>query len=436
MGPQRAVAGAVTKLVFVRPGRPNWAVLPFVVRGVWSGPRQAGLSAESVDAFVERLSRAGFNALFMELKRGDGSLCWPSQVRPEAVPPEYRTFDLPACLLDSCRKRGIALHAWFIDFMEGANGAAYRAHPEWAMVNAQGRPVQEEILRGKPSGWAWMCPARRPGYADQWLVPLYEEFASRYEVDSIHHDYVRYPGDMAPDQYCFCDYCLEQIPKQSGLISSAHSEEPFFHDLYDRPYLESHWEQSPRVLPANWERLPRAFKSRFLLEGGFFVGGRADLDYFYYTFRTQAINDFARLSHEAVKRANPNVDISGAVFKNPVQSGRFIGQDWRQFARHMEIAVPMDYRDHFPGTFEQYLDLLVETIESQKTWARECRSLYIGVAINFLFKEEPDGPYPSEKVTRVLERVASTGVEGVALFSVDLLDRYGMWDTVTSAFRP
>ncbi|MCC6442223.1 MAG: hypothetical protein IT210_02075 [Armatimonadetes bacterium] len=100
------------------------------------------------------------------------------------------------------------------------------------------------------------------------------EFAERYEVDSIHRDYIRYPGDLAPDQYCFCDYCLEQMPKFSGFVSESYPQKPFDRALYDRPYLESHWEQSPKALPANWGRLSRAFKSRFLLEGSFFQGGR------------------------------------------------------------------------------------------------------------------------------------------------------------------
>ena len=33
------------------------------------------------------------------------------------------------------------------------------------------------------------------GYTDQWLLPMIEEIATNYAVDSIHHDYVRYPGD-------------------------------------------------------------------------------------------------------------------------------------------------------------------------------------------------------------------------------------------------
>ena len=52
---------------------------------------------------------------------------------------------------------------------------------------------------------------------DQWLLPMIEELVADYAIDGIHHDYVRYCGDVAPDSYCFCDYCLKQIPRHALL---------------------------------------------------------------------------------------------------------------------------------------------------------------------------------------------------------------------------
>ncbi len=431
----------------------------FEVRGVWGGPRLCGTTRETVAKYLDKLQAHGFNAVYVNLKGGDGSLFWPSARFPQCVAKGYGQFDLPAVLLEECRKRGIQAHAWMIDFCEGEQGAAFREHPDWAMRDPNGNTTADEMLRGKRWGPVWMCPARRPGYTDQWLVPIYEEFASRYEFDTLHHDYVRYPGDAAPDRYCFCDYCLQEIPKWAGYFSERFPEEPFLHESYDRGYLEAHWEQSPRVLPESWgppvrsrrhpprtarqetqkgelnQGLPRTFQAGFLLEGSFFPGGRRDLDYFFYSYRTHWIGRFAREAREAVQRANPKVGISAAVFKNPIHSGRFIGQDWRNFAPYVDVAIPMNYRDHFPGTFDQYLELLEETIARQKEWAADFQALYCGIAVNFLFKEEPDGPYPQEKLMRAIERVASAGAPGIVIFCDDQLDRYGMWETAKTAFE-
>lgn len=401
----------------------------FRIRGVWCGSIEAGKSQREVSAFIHRIYEAGFNAVFMHLKGGDGLLYWPSTSFPQAIASGYDSFDLPAVALEECRRREMQLHAWLIDFFEGENGAAYREHPEWAMANAKGQPTNTEILRGSRFTGLWMCPARRPGYTDQWLVPILKEFGDRYEVDSIHHDYVRYPGDVAPDQYCFCDYCLEHIPEWANYFSESFPNEPFFHELYDRGYLESHWEQSPRVLPANWNKIGRESQSRFLLEGSFFQGGRYDLDYFFYIYRAHWITEFTRLAREAV---TPKIAISAAVFKNPIHSGRFIGQDWRTFAPYVDIVVPMDYRDHFPGSFDTYLTLLADTIAKQKIWARDFKSLLIGIAINFLFFEEVRTGSPADpgKLHAVADVVADSGVDGIVFFCEGHLHQFSLWNAI------
>ena len=460
----------------------------FKHKAIWCGVSEAGKTQEAVAEYVERMHRAGINAILVHLKGGDGRVYWPSKILPQATAEGYKDFDAPAALLKECRKRGLRLEVWFIDFFESPNGPAYREHPEWAMLNANGEPTTSETLRGQKFGGLWMCPARRPGYTDQWLVPLYKEFAELYDFDAVHHDYIRYPGDLAPDQYCFCDYCLEEMPRFNGFYSQKFPNESFFHESYDRPYLEAHWEQSPRVLPANWPSMNRQFKSRFLLEESFFQGGRNDLDYFIYTYRTHWITQFARESAEAVRAARPGMQISAAVFKNPIHSGRFIGQDWRQFAPYVDGCIPMDYRDHYPGSFETYLDLLEETITSQKEWARDFKYYWVGFAINFLFFEEerplrklvnsfdkaeyekiapririaapdayekltaalakgdhaafqaefnsfannlPHAYWPKEKFVKVLERIKSCYVEGISIFCEGHLHQYGLWETLS-----
>ena len=54
----------------------------------------------------------------MEVKTSAG-LFWPSERFAPAVVAEYRTFDSPASSSVSATS-GIAVHAWFFDFAEGA----------------------------------------------------------------------------------------------------------------------------------------------------------------------------------------------------------------------------------------------------------------------------------------------------------------------------
>jgi uncharacterized lipoprotein YddW (UPF0748 family) len=370
-------------------------------RAVWASPRDAGTTEQSVIDFANQLDKAHINTVILEFKGARG-LCWPSTAFAEAVVPEYRQFDMPDILIRECHRRGIKVHAWFIDYAEGANSYVVKQHPEWLALNPQGKPTTSEVLRGRPYQLAWMCPARRPGYTDQWLIPVIQDFAKRYDVDAVHHDYIRYPGDLAPDTYCFCDYCLQHLPEYAGYYSRTYPDRPFYPPI-DRPHLEAHWEKSPRVLPGNWNDLTREMKSRFLLQGSFFPGGNHDLDYFFYEYRINAVKDFARQVFEGVRSVKPKMEFSAAIFKNPVHSGRFIGQDWRRFADWVQYAMPMNYRGHFPGDFETFLDLLQESIESQKVWASQYQHLWIGVATHDLFVEE------REPLTKLRELINSGG---------------------------
>ena len=217
-------------------------------------------------------------------------------------------------------------------------------------------------------------------------------------MDAIHHDYVRYPGDLAPDTYCFCDYCLEEIPKYASYYSTTHPDDPLLAPM-DRPHLEAHWERSPKVLPPNWKDYGREMKSRFLLEGSFFPGGNRDLDTFFYEYRVHHVAEFTRQVFEEVRKVKPRMEFSAAVFKNPVQSGRFIGQDWRRFSPWVQYLMPMDYRSHYAGDFETHLDLLAESIQQQKVWARDFPHLWPGVAAYQLYDEERE---PLTRIRRLL----------------------------------
>jgi hypothetical protein len=92
------------------------------------------------------------------------------------------------------------------------------------------------------------------------------------------------------------------------------------------------------------------------------------------------------------------------VFKNPVQSARFIGQDWRRFSPWVQYLMPMDYRSHFGGAFETHLDLLAEAIQQQKLWARDFPHFWPGVAAYQLYEAERE---PLTRMRRLLRENAA-----------------------------
>jgi uncharacterized lipoprotein YddW (UPF0748 family) len=444
---RREAAGALTGALGIAQGglhdnaHETPPATPREVHAVWAGAGDAGATVESVRAFVAQLKRANIHKVVIGSKQGDGSVVWHSRRFPQLVSPRYKDFDLVENLVREAHAEGIEVHIWLIDFLEGQDGAAFRQHPEWAQLNAEGKPTNSETLLNSeglpiaPYRNIWMCPAQRPGYTDQWLLPLIEELVSSYAIDGIHHDYARYCGDVAPDSYCFCDYCLKNIPRhallrwESGLTEPQHVE-------MARPRLEANWEATPDVLPPGWERMDRREKADFMLNGRTIAGGEPDMRYFFYEYRVDQVTRFVREAHARARRINPKIRMSAAVFKNPIQSGRYLGQKWSDWNPWIDIYMPMSYRSHFLGDFDTYCAHLTEVTARQLEWTYNERPLYAGIYTSDLYKEEAGtGTYPPAKLARAIEAARAAEPGGIAIFSAGSLQSQKLWPQLEEIFK-
>lgn len=356
---------------------------------IWVHPPEVGTTREAVDAFADRCRRAHIDTIIVLVKGMNGEIYWPSRRFPEAVVKAYASFDMLGELTRAAHARGMKVHAWLCDFVEGQRSAVVRAHPEWAQLNPAGGTTATETLgpRRRPYPYVWMCPARRPGYADQWLLPMIEELVTQYPIDGIHHDYVRYPGDVAPDSFCFCDYCLTAIPRDAMLAYETRADERYDVDPRQER-IEANWWTDPTMIPPRWSATGRRERADFLLNGRTIPGGAPDVRYFFYDFRVRQIDRFVRETHALVERLNPKVEVSASVFKNPVQSARFIGQQWDRWNDWVDVYTPMTYRSHFAGSFAAYVDHLEETTRRQVEWIDRGRPLEAGIATTYLYREE------------------------------------------------
>ena len=245
-------------------------------RAVWAAPASVAYNDSSTQAFVEHCKRANINIIVLLVEYTDKQVFYHSKKFPESIAPEFKDFDPLAAVIREAHKRGIRVHAWLCDFTQSADGPIMQKHPEWAQRNPEGKiSSQAEFLGGGVLyDQNWMCPARRPGYTDQWLIPMIEEIVSDYDVDGIHHDYVRYPGDVAPDSYCFCDYCLDEMMKYAHLFYEAYPDS-VFPSIRVLPNPMANWSTDVTVRPKDWDQWDRKKKAEFIHDGEF-PEGRAE----------------------------------------------------------------------------------------------------------------------------------------------------------------
>ncbi len=195
----------------VRAGNSPAGVPPREVRAVWittvagldwPSSRDTAVQRATLLAIVERLRAAGFNTIFFQV-RGRGDAVYRSSVEPWSAVLTGRQggdpgWDPLAFILDAAHARGMEVHAWFNTyFVKGGKepppattpAHVITAHPDW-------------VVR---SGDQWWLDPGEPA-VDRYLLGVAKELVTRYPLDGLHLDYLRYPGRKFDDDRSYHRY--------------------------------------------------------------------------------------------------------------------------------------------------------------------------------------------------------------------------------------
>lgn len=172
------------------------------IRAAWV-VRFALVSREDIDQAIDYAVRARFQLLFVQV-RGRGDAFYRSTLEPAALELAQPTdvFDPLEYLLQRAHREGIAVHAWvnvcYVWSNPDANpppGHIVRTHPEWLMADAEGTRMDElgvdEWRRRGLEGY-YVSPGNPA--VRRHTVEVIKEIVTRYPVDGVHLDYIRYPG--------------------------------------------------------------------------------------------------------------------------------------------------------------------------------------------------------------------------------------------------
>ncbi|WP_016953335.1 glycoside hydrolase family 10 protein [Anabaena sp. PCC 7108] len=275
------------------------------IRSVWLDRGtivNAGNEAGLVKIF-DRLSQAGINTIFFETVNA-GYTIYPSQVAPQQNP-LIQGWDPLEAAVKLAHARGMELHAWVWTFAAGNRrhneiinvspdypGPLLAANPNWANYDQSGNIIP--VGQTKP----FLDPANPE--VRQYLLKLYAEIISRYQVDGIHLDYIRYPfqDPFAGRTYGYGKASREQFQQQTGV-------DP----LNVTPSQRDLWQK--------WT-----------------------------TFRTEQVDSFVSEVSQILKQKRTNLILSVAVFPLPeYERVQKIQQHWEVWARRgdIDLIVPMTY---------------------------------------------------------------------------------------------
>lgn len=168
-------------------------------RGLWCPAFNPGFKSSSeVSQFVADARVANFNAIIPQIrKRGD---CYynASAYEPKASDISPSTFDPLAEMITQSHdtsngKQRLEVHGWICTFPIWAStnagppsqaNHAYNLHPEWLTRDVNGQV---------DDGFNYCLDPGHPGAAE-WTCQVALDIISRYDLDGLNFDYVRYSG--------------------------------------------------------------------------------------------------------------------------------------------------------------------------------------------------------------------------------------------------
>ena len=260
--------------------------LPGEFRAFWCHSA-LGVPGMSWDEAVHRLADNGFTAIFPNMLSG-GAAFYPSKVLPVAKAVTEQGDQIRQCLA-ACRKYGIQIHVWKVNWNLG-----FATPKEFVdQMRAEGR---QQVRAGKSEGKeeTWLCPSHPKNQKLE--IDSMLELVRDYDLDGIHFDYIRYPG---PD-YCFCDGCKQRFEKSCGTaLKNWPGDVQKTGPLY-QPWLD-------------WRR--------------------------------SNITTVVKAVSEQARALKPNIKISAAVFRIWSVDRDGVGQDWKVWCDkgYLDFVCPMDY---------------------------------------------------------------------------------------------
>ena len=241
-----------------------------------------GVEGWGWDRTIAVLKSNGFNAIIPNLVWA-GVAHYPSRILPVSPGVAEKGDQMAQCLA-ACRKYGIELHVWKVNYY------LLHAPAEFvATLRAAGRTQKNR----KGEELDWLCPSHPENFALERDSML--EVARDYDVDGIHFDYIRYPDKDA----CFCSGCRERFEKAAAV----------------------------RI-----ERWPEEVLT------GEHAGRFAD-------WRREQITRLVRVVSQEAHAIKPGIKVSAAVWGGWVNARESIGQDAKAWidAGYLDFVCPMNY---------------------------------------------------------------------------------------------
>ncbi|MGK0188549.1 MAG: uncharacterized lipoprotein YddW (UPF0748 family) [Verrucomicrobiales bacterium] len=279
------------------------------LRGMWvDGWRTGFKSPAQTDRLLSDARAGNFNALFIQVrKRADAY--YRSAFEPMATDISPIGYDPLADLIEKAHtgEQPIEIHAWMNSYIVGSTLSPsnsqhpVRLHRDWLTENVSG---------DQWNGANYQFDPGHPGVL-QYTFDVAMDIITRYEVDGLHFDYIRY------SEY------------DSAANANIWGYNPVAVERYNRLYDQS---GTPTPSARNWSQFKRDQITALVRKT---------------YLHTLAQRPEVRISVAAIPWGSAPSTTSQASFQSSA-AWSLVMQDWRGWTEEgiIDLAIPMVYRNH------------------------------------------------------------------------------------------
>ncbi len=272
--------------------------------GVWLRPVEK--SRSEIAKTLEKLRKTGINNVFLETYY-QGYTIFPSKTMAKygltKQRAEFNGWDPLKYWIKEAHKREMKIHVWFQAFYAGNEnvratpGHLLFAYPDWA--NVQRRNALEDVPMpsiSEHNGY-FLDPANHR--VRKFLLSLISEITSRYKIDGLNIDYVRYPKSLSVDT--------------RGYIAST-----WGYSEYARDEFKGNFGKDPLHISKNHRLWPK-----------------------WVEYRQNKVTEFVSQLRQAVK--GRNITISAVIFPDMEETLETKLQKWQDWSqnRYVDAFTPL-----------------------------------------------------------------------------------------------
>jgi len=371
------------------------------IRALWV-QRGSLASPASIIAVVDTAKRGGFNTLIVQV-RGRGDAYYDSRHEPRSplLGKHPASFDPLELMVERAHRAGLQVHAWvnvnLISDAEPPRAPKHivYAHPEWLMVP---RALSQDLVRMNPRDPRYLrslseyAKARSDRVEGIFLSPIHKgavahltkvtgDIASRYDVDGIHLDYIRFPNE----EFDYSANALGEFRSEVTSRMSGPERRDYASRARGRPLFYT------EMFPQRWQEFRRARLTALLS-------------------KIRAI----------VKSRRPRALLTAAVFPDASDAANRRFQNWGEWLDTglLDAICPMAYTTD-PALFRTQIASVEHVAGRRAVWA--------GI-----------GSYQLSASATIanIRSARALGAEGVVLFSYDNLDARYVEAVSQGAFTP